>query len=93
MNYYNLNNIHVLDETYMDYVKDLTYYYLKEETLLHGLNTCNLEHKHRPFMIINSKCAHKNYLCINQKMNKYDMIVHELNKILELHIKKKQVYN
>jgi len=47
----------------------------------------------RAFMIINSKCAHKNYLCINQKMNKYDMIVHELNKILELHIKKKQVYN
>ena len=41
MNYYNINNTHILKPAFIEYIKDLTHYYLKEESLLHGLNSCN----------------------------------------------------
>jgi hypothetical protein len=41
-------------------------------------------------MIINSKCANKNYLCVNEKMKDYDNVAEELNNILELHVKRIQ---
>ena len=91
MNYYNLNNIHVLKPTFVEYLKELTHYYLKEESLPHGLKTCNSNYKQKPFMIINSRCANKHFLCINEKVKNYDKIVEEINQILELHIKKIQL--
>ena len=91
MNYYNLENIHVLKPSFVEYIKDLTHFYLKEESLLHGLKNCNTNYKHKPFMIINSKCADKNFLCINKNLDKYDKIVEEINQILELHVKKIQL--
>jgi len=42
-------------------------------------------------MIINSKCAGKNFLCVNEKIKNYEKIVEEINKILELHTKKIQL--
>lgn len=90
MNYYNLNNIHILKPTFIEYIKDLTHFYLKEESLLHGLKSCNSKYKNKPFMIINSKCANKNYLCVNEKMKDYDNVAEELNNILELHVKRIQ---
>jgi len=91
MNYYNLNNTHILKPAFVEYVKDLTHFYIKEESLLHGLNNCNNNYKNKPFMIINSKCAGKNFLCVNEKIKNYDKIVEEINKILELHTKKIQL--
>ena len=41
-------------------------------------------------MIINSKCANKNYLCVNESIKNYDTIVEEINNILDLHIKRIQ---
>ena len=90
MNYYNINNTHILKPAFIEYIKDLTHYYLKEESLLHGLNSCNTNYKNKPFMIINSKCANKNYLCVNESIKNYDTIVEEINNILDLHIKRIQ---
>ena len=90
MNYYNINNTHILKPAFIEYIKDLTHYYLKEESLSHGLNSCNTNYKNKPFMIINSKCANKNYLCVNEKMKDYDTVAEELNNILELHVKRIQ---
>ena len=42
-------------------------------------------------MIINSECAGKNFLCVNEKNKNYDKIVNEINQILELHVKKIQL--
>ena len=91
MNYYNLNNTHVLKPAFVEYVKDLTHFYIREESLLHGLNICNNHYRNKPFMIINSKCAGKNFLCVNEKTKNYEKIVEEINKILELHTKKIQL--
>lgn len=91
MNYYNLENIHVLKPSFVEYIKDLTHFYLKEKSLLHGLKNCNTNYKDKPFMIINSECAGKSFLCVNKKLDKYDKTIEEINQILELHIKKIQL--
>lgn len=91
MNYYNLNNAHVLKPAFIEFLKDLTHFYISEESLLHGLNNCNVNYKNRPFMIIHSKCAGKNFLCVNEKTKNYDNIVEEINQILELHVKRIQL--
>ena len=91
MNYYNLENVHVLKPSFVEYLKDLTNFYIKKESLLHGLKECNTNYKAKPFMIINSECAGKSFICINKKLDKYDKIVEEINQILEFHTKKIQL--
>lgn len=88
MNFYNLNNTHVLKSSFKDYLQDLTYFYLQEESLLHGLKKCNKNYKDKPFMIVKSNCADKNFLCINKNISKHENIAEEINRILELHVKK-----
>ena len=39
-------------------------------------------------MIVKSNCADKNFLCVNKNISKHENIAEEINRILELHVKK-----
>ena len=89
---YNLNHVHELDESFIDFIQSTTKLVNSYDSILHALKDLNNRKEKKPIIFVKTKCSNKGYACLFCENENYDSSIDDLENIIKLHLfKKKQM--